>query len=109
MICAVHPCKQWDCQATAGLRACQKLGAQNLHLHPARQQLQVLLSSGAVKVLLRWKQHLRFFFLSLPFFSPLDNRTEVLVDWDCYSHASLNNCAQAQTTTLDCYMNMTAD
>lgn len=70
MICAVHPCKPWDCQATAGLGACQKLGAQNLHLRPERQQLQVLLSSGAVKVLLSWKQHLRFFISSFFFFSP---------------------------------------
>lgn len=109
MICAAHPCKQWDCQTTAGLRACQKLGAQNLHLHPERQQLQVLLSSGAVKVLLSWKQHLRFFLSFFFFSSLLDNCTEALVDWDCYSHASLNSLAQAQTTALNCYVNVTAD
>ena len=47
----------------------------------------VLSSSGAVRFLLSWKQHLHFFFL--PSSSPFDNCTETLVDWDCYTHASL--------------------
>lgn len=109
MIHAIRPRKQQDCQVAAGPGACQKWGAQNLHLYPARQQLRVLLSSGAVRVLLSWKQHLHIFFsVFFFFFLPLLDG-EICVDCDSYSRASLNNPAQVQMTALDCNRNMTTD
>lgn len=57
-----------------------------------------LLSSGAVRLVLSWKQASSLYFLLS--FSPFDNCTETLADWDCYIHASLKQpCSGTQDSS----------
>lgn len=92
---AFHPHKRWDSQAAAGLGAQKKPGARNLP--PINSCICTLQGSGSRRpgpVELRSCQvpakletaSLLFF---LPSFSPFDDCTETLINWDCYTHASL--------------------
>lgn len=93
-ICALQPCKRWDSQAAAGLGA-QKPGARILP--PTNDHTCTLRDSGSQcpgPVELRScqvpaEQETASSLSFLPSFSPFDDCTEMLVDWDCYTHASL--------------------
>lgn len=95
VIPALHSHKQWDSQAAAWLGVQKKLGARNLPLADSRictlrgsgsrRPGPVELRSCQVPTELETTSSL-FFPLSS---SPFDNCTETLVDWDCYTHASL--------------------
>lgn len=94
-ICALQPCKRWDSQAAAGLGAQKKPGARILP--PANDRTCTLWDSGSQcpgPVELRSyqvpaEQETASSLSLLPSFSPFDDGTEMLVDWDRYTHASL--------------------
>lgn len=78
--------------------SCLLLTATSARCNAAAPSARDLLSSGAVGLLPSWKQASSLHFpLS---FSPFNNCTETLVDWDCYTHASLKQpCSGADDSS----------